>query len=302
MKVAAVIPVGPGRLENLIEVLASLRSQTRLPDAVVIVEDGPALDGVSFQGLDLATSLIVHTAKHEPGMEQPRNIGTRVAEAVWGVDHVWFLDSDVVVDTDCLEELETALERGPQDRIVVAPYDWLAPGLRPTSQGRVPPEWYGWNNDPRWEQFRASPPERVYNADLGAALACFSGNLLWPVSEFKRVGGFWNELHHGRCEDGELGLRAAAMGVGISFASAARGWHLWHPVNHELAVARNARDVPMLNDRHPWVQGAGVILTDRDGAAFDVRCRCEQTIATIGWWDHAADCPATSLEIPVALP
>lgn len=307
MKVAAVIPVGDGRRTNLECVLASLRLQSRPVDVLVVVSDGADVIGADLDlrafGFDTATSLVVLAPKHEPGMEQPRNVGARVAEYVWGVSHVWFLDSDVMVDVDALEQLERALVEGPQDRILVAPYDWLDPGRRPVeeSSGEVPANWHQYRNDPRWEMFDASPPGRVYRDDLSAALACWSGNLMWPVERFKEVGGFWNELYHGRCEDGELGLRAAAMGVGISFAAAARGWHLWHPRNEALAIERNKRDVPMLNARHPWVQEAGVILSHRDGAAFDVRCRCGEVVATGAWWAHAAGCTAAmGFEIPFA--
>lgn len=142
----------------------------------------------------------------------------------------------------------------------------------------------------------------VWENDISAGLSCFSGNLVWPVDEFIRVGGFWSEIHHGRCEDGELGLRAVSMGVPISFAPRARGWHLWHRINTSLAKARNKRDVPMLNERHPWVEGAQVFLVDRDGAAFDVLCPgCSNMIPTIGWWRHSEECGVSSA-LPTEVP
>jgi hypothetical protein len=110
------------------------------------------------------------------------------------------------------------------------------------------------------------------------------------VKEFYRVGGFWNELYHGRCEDGELGLRATAMGVPISFAPRARGWHLHHPVNTELIEARNTRDVPMLRVRHPWVEGNDIFVVDEDGKRFDVKCHhCGEVVNTNKWWEHSGE-------------
>lgn len=307
MKVAVVIPVGPGRTENLAAVMSCLNMQTRPPDMAVIVFDGQNATpdaGDTIQGSDFPVFMFV-AEKFEPsrGMEQPRNIGTRLArDERPDLTHVAFLDSDVVVEPDWLETLERAFEAAPEDRILVAPYDWLPGYLRP-SAGSAGSTWQaarGIRNDPRWAMFQQHGPEHVYRNDLSAGLACFSGNLVWPINEFVRVGGFWSEIHHGRCEDGELGLRAVAMDVPISLVAGARGYHLHHTVNTQLAIARNQRDVPMLNERHPWVEGAAVFMVDRDGKAFDVLCgKCQKLIPTIGWWAHAPRCGvATALPVP----
>jgi GT2 family glycosyltransferase len=283
-----VIPVGAGRAENLALVLNSLNVQTVKPEVVVLVCDGPGayLELEPKEGFDLPIS-VIHAPKHEPGMEQPRNIGVRELEK-FGCTHAWFLDTDVIIGEDALEQIFGAYvaseNQGERAEIVVAPYDWMPPGARapmPSLQ-----------NDPRWPSFDRYAFYEVIRGDLAAGLACFSGNLVWPIEEFKRVGGFWSELHHGRCEDGELGLRAVRMGIGITFQRTARGWHLWHPINEKLTEERNARDVPMLNDRHPWVQGEGVFVVEEDGARFDVNCpNCNQTFKTVEIFAHQAGCP-----------
>lgn len=299
MNVATIIPVGAGREENLTVCLKALNSGTRRPDHIVIVDDGMNMIGAQLD-VPIEASMLVHVEKHEPGKEQPRNTGVRMATAAWPeITHAHFLDSDIVLEPGALEALELALRAGPEDRIVIAPYDWMPDGVRPEQLGLAFFEHAAAiRNDPRWEMFQQSPPNRVYTADLSAGLACFSGNLLWPVAEFQRVGGFWPEIHHGRCEDGELGLRAVAMDVPISLAGRARGYHLAHPVNGALALERNRRDVPMLNDRHPWVEQGAVFMVDRDGKAFDVMCpKCETPIPTIQWWAHAVECD-TEMELP----
>jgi len=293
MKVGVVIPTAQGREENLMEVLASLRKQTCPLDNVIVVCDGFQID----RGLPEAFPEVKFYAtqwKHEPGMEQPRNVGTRLLRYTSDCSHVWFLDSDVIVAEDALEHILQALEtHQDEDAIVVAPYDWLPPGIR-----KELPEL---RNDPRWVSFDQYDPTEIRRHDLAAGLACFSGNLVWPINEFVRVGGFWSEIHHGRCEDGELGIRAVAMDVPICFARGARGWHLDHPVNTGLAIERNARDVPMLNDRHPWMEQGAVFMVDRDGKAFDVKCWwCGETVPTIGWWDHADSCGCPLPAIPVS--
>lgn len=282
-----VIPVGAGRRENLQMVLQCLHKQTRKPEAIVIIADGPEaalkLSGMTIPAMQVAM------AKHEPGREQPRNVGVRRLVEQWPqLNAVWFLDSDVIFADDACAALAGAWEAADHERVIMAPYEWLPPGRR-----EIDPVL---RNDPRWAMFderRATDPAGESVGELNVGLGCFSGNLVWPIDEFTRIGGFWNEIHHGRCEDGELGLRAVAQGVPITTCPGARGYHLWHPVNLELAVARNARDVPMLNARHPWVQEGGLVVVEKDGRRFDQRCdRCDQVINTLDYWEHRKDCLA----------
>lgn len=280
-----VIPVGPGRRNNLIEVLRSLAGQnTSLIEQVVLVCDGEDaevsaaemqhhLEGRSG-AIPVASVLI---EKHHPGAEQPRNIGVRLLRHIApDLTHVWFCDSDVILGEDAASEFASAL-RKDAGRILVGPYEWLPPHVREPL-----PNLY---NDPRWPSFRAHGPDETRTNDLSAGLACFSGNLIWPISEFERVGGFWSEIHHGRCEDGELGLRAVAMGVPIAFVPKARGWHLEHDRNMDWIAQANARDVPMLNARHPWVEGEGLFVVEEDGKRFN--CACQ--IATCDWTGNTAE-------------
>lgn len=290
-RVGVVIPVGVGRAENLVEVIGCLNRQTVLPEVVVLACDGPEahLGLEPKEGFQLPMS-IMHLPKHEPGMEQPRNAGVRELER-FDVTHVWFLDTDVIVGDDCLEALLLSVgacqNHGEDAEIIVAPYDWLPPGVRePTPDLR---------NDPRWGSFERYPCYEVVREDLAAGLACFSGNLLWSIEAFKRVGGFWNELHHGRCEDGELGLRAVAMGTGVTFQGEARGWHLWHRINLTLTQQRNFRDVPMINERHPWKElpdgpRLELFVVEEDGKRFNARCPCGWEGNTVEVFAHQAGC------------
>lgn len=339
MEVAVVIPVGPGRRENLMAVLDSLAQQTKQPRVVVLVCDGPEAHLPVKPQFKFPTVVVETPKKHEPGMEQPRNIGVRIVDGLrqsnsmfQGIDRVHFLDSDVIVrpraleyfhDADtaiecwrCPECFEPDVERDPDNAqcdqcgfagdepqrpgdtdgwlparpILVGPYDWLPPGLREPD--------YDLRNDPdgvpppgRWGRFDealeqiALGEQRAVKNDLFAGLACFSGNLVWDIDEFKRVGGFWDDLHHGRCEDGELGVRAVAMGVPIAFVPEARGWHLHHERNVEWILQANARDVPMLDERHPYLKGEGIVAVDADGKRFNYRCDIcgEEMNAALSW-------------------
>jgi hypothetical protein len=74
----------------------------------------------------------------------------------------------------------------------------------------------------------------------------------------------------------------------------------------DLARERNARDVPMLNDRHPWVEQHGVYVVERDGKRFDQRCAaCGELVNTIEYWAHRATCgtvPAEEIILPDPMP
>lgn len=296
MEIAAVIPVGEGRLENLTCCLTSLAKMEQTPPLIVLVGDGPegtqvaehALDRVREHGMYIE---IVEAPKHEPGLDQPRNRGVRRIQEIntrnamlrqgIPVTHAWFIDTDLIFDAGAFTALRQALDADP-NRVLVAPYEWMPPGAREPL-----PELH---NDPRTQSFAERPVEEVRVEDISAGLACFSGNLVWPIEEFVRIGGFWNELHHGRCEDGELGLRAVACGIGISFVAAARAWHISHPINYELTIARNERDVPMINERHPWVEGESLFVVEEDGKRFNIRCPCGWEGNTAEIWNHQAGC------------
>lgn len=287
--VGVVITTCAGREQNVqrtIDHLMRVRDyqHPRVPmGPIVVVYDGcPAMGfhtPVPIHGVEIP--------KHGPGQEQPRNVGFRkVRELAGECNYVWFLDSDLIFQPDILGHFYEGLCAAPPDRILIGPYDWLQPHVieiveDPNDQRRVIIPDY------RWASFERHDPSEVLVNDLGAALACFGGNLIWPVDQFERVGGFHPELHHGRCEDGELGLRAAAAGVPMSFVRHARGWHVWHPVNAQRAITANQRDVPLINAWHPWVQEKGLVLAEKDGVRFDFRCpQCGDQVNSLEYWPH----------------
>lgn len=295
-----VIPVGPGRKDNLKLVLECLAAQTLQPERIELVFDGltsaPPVTGIGF----------TFAAKHQPGMEQPRNLGVAaLQDNAPACTHVWFLDTDVIFGPDTLQAFADAYEANHEPRILVGPYDWLRQGERTLPPLDLPRDSERIDHaDDRWNAFDAHPPDEVTYNPTGSGPACFSGNLVWPIDEFERIGGFWSEMHHGRCEDGELGIRAVAAGVGVSFVAKARGFHLWHPVNLDWVLATNAVDVPLINRRHCFMPdgvGPHLLMSAKDGIRFDFRCPgCGKRMNSLSFWEHAGNsdwqCPA----VPVA--
>lgn len=275
-----VIPVGAGREENVNLMLRYL-SVAPLVQAVILVLDGVDVAPPHIPAMvDGAPTYTITSVKHRPGMEQPRNLGVRhLFHKHPQLTHVWFLDTDILIDVLASTHYAKAAEGNGMDSILIGPYEWMPPGQR----ARMP----GLFNDPRWEMFNERKGERLIG-ELGVALGNFSGNLVWPIKQFIDVGGFHPMLHHGRCEDGELGLRAGSYQVPMTLVPEARGWHVWHPVNAELVNQRNARDVPLLNHWHPWVEQKGLIVTQQDGARFDYECECGLVINSGEMWSHTA--------------
>lgn len=266
--VGVVITTCAGREENLHRVLDCIEALENVkPVATIVVFDGCEPDE-RFMARNEHRLSWVSIPKHAPGQEQPRNVGL-VHVVRYGPEpacnYVWFLDSDLVFPPDTLEHFYRGLCSAPEDRILIGPYDWMAPG-------ETEPHGRQLMADPRWAGFIEHGPGKVFRQDLGCGLSCFGGNLVWPVHAFETVGGFHKDLFHGRAEDGELGLRATEYGIPMSLVREARAWHVWHPIDTAGALEKNRRDIPLLNAWHEWAHAGGLVMTDQDGARFNWRC------------------------------
>ena len=300
--VGVVITAPAGRGQNLSRVLQALQAQTLQPKAIVLVFDGcePYALPEAHTGIHA-----VRIDKHGPGREQPRNVGVRELQRVAPeCEWVWFLDSDVQPAPDCLAAFASALDANPARRVLIGPYDWLPDGVM-----SIQPDgpFFQWDDRRGSNGFADFEPDHVIKGDItaldpedgqtrgtvsflmGAGGAQYGGNLVWPLDAFTRIGGFHPELHHGRCEDGELGFRAIAHGIGVSFVRDARGYHLSHDRDMPKILAMNAIDVPKLHQFHPWlidykrVPFGGVVK-------YDFHCGvCGSTVDSTAWWEHACN-------------
>ena len=286
--VGVVIPCSENRLDNLKLVLQHLKVQTFKPRSIVIVCDGFPPSKVSeYCGQEMSEIMLegiqiqaTYNEKHVAGSGtiQPKNAGAWWFDnAKWSqqpISHLWFIDSDIIVSPTALEEYwnaekqefswhEAAIlnERIQEPRIMIGPYEWLPIGRRQIDESL--------HNDPRGTFFKDFDPSYTSVGEINFALANFGGNIVYPRQAFKDIGGFWDDLSAGRVEDGEIGLRCASVGIPMCAAPNARGWHLEHPVNHQWKLETNEREVPMLNERHPWVQQEGIYVSDNDGKRFE---------------------------------
>jgi hypothetical protein len=314
-----VVPVCPGRKDNVELMLHYLFAPDALkrPEVAVLVLDGPDVEIPEVpEHVGSQVGIVQTEQRHEPGREQPRNVGVRVLQQRHPeLNYVWFLDADILVGGATMAHLELAYVRAQMQNvepILVGPYEWLSEGMRaPMPEVRT---------DFREAMFNELNLQ-ITVSQLGVALGNFGGNLAWPISEFVRIGGFHPQLYMGRCEDGELGLRAASHRIPMMLVKEARGYHMAHAVDHQEAMRRNERDVPLLNSWHPWVQvkctncdavwqggrdtcancggtetKGGLIVTDQDGARFDYVCACGHQVNTLEMWAHMENCDASSYD------
>jgi len=106
MVVSAIIPT-KNRAQDVVSLLRSLSEQTRLPDEVIIIDQSPKpllqerLEDTSFAGL-----FIRYYWKPEiSGLTQAKNYGVSVSTG----SVLLFLDDDVVLEKDFIEELARCL-------------------------------------------------------------------------------------------------------------------------------------------------------------------------------------------------
>lgn len=277
-KLGVVITVAAGRERNIKMTLDYLKEDYEVA-AVMLVLDG--VDVAPPESPRFHCPIYSFTAtKHQPGMEQPRNLGVRhLMKDHPDLSHVWFLDSDVLVKPDTCLFYRAAASKAGMDCILIGPYEWMAPGVEEPQ-----PELY---NDMRWPMFRERGGERIVK-DLSVGMGNFGGNLVWPVNKFTEVGGFHPDLFHGRCEDGELGARATLLGVPMCLVPRARGWHVWHDRNEALIFQRNSIDVPKIDAMHPWIHEKGFVVAEADGLRFDYQCSvCGEQVNSALMWEHA---------------
>lgn len=279
--ISIVIPTVQTRKENLAKVVEGIRQidkdyyrKTRRRNPiknVVIVRDGWKSNAGTYECTGGLSFFTMNLKKHEPGDTQPRNIGVyHLVNTLYirRTQYVWFLDSDVIPTTEALKAYVNAIEEHPEVDVFFGLYN-------PNNA----------SHDERSAMFETQLPPEQYN--LNYALACWAGNLMWKIKSFTEVGGFHADLHMGRCEDGELGLRASSLGKIMMPVKGADLYHIPHASNYNDKIEKNKRDVPLIQKWHPWVQEQGLIVSSKDGARFDRVCStCGEEINSIEWYEH----------------
>lgn len=177
--------------------LAALKRQTRPPDEVVVVDNGP--DGETETVAREAGARYV--AEPRRGYGSARNRG--LAEARGGV--LYFLDDDCVAEADWAERLLEAVESGRAD---------LAGGSRVSGRTGLAA---------RLEYLSTDGPVLSPRLPAGPAQHLSTSNLIFRREVVERVGAFDEKL--AMCEDRDFTARARDRGFRLRFEPSARVTH-----------------------------------------------------------------------------
>lgn len=261
MKVSIIIPTH-NRAKNLDCVLTSLSLQATNRDYEVIVVDDRSTDNTKeiVEKYPFVRYFSVDGKHNTWNASIPRNLGVKMASG----DLLWFLDSDVVLPVNAIEETVTAFIRGSNARVLIGSYHWLpAQTVTPDDvknrwqeliDGRLPflhIEKKGMlgQQDIRKVSFDKAGDSQQEFYSFTDGLACFGGYLLMTKQTFWAAGGYDESMLAG-VEDGDFGITLFEMGAKFSYLKEVCGYHIAHeqPSGRDQNII--AAQVFRLNEKH----------------------------------------------------
>lgn len=267
MKVAMIIPTH-NRKNNLLCVLAALSKQTVQPDEIIVVDDR-SNDGTGQAFFNQYGGVPLFKYVYNPptyvgwNASIPRNLGAKVVSR--DVDLLWFLDSDVILPPNAVEETLKAYQTGSDKRVLIGAYHSLVPQeftaqdvidrFDDVINNKFPRKHFdqvGFMTnikDIRQVSFdkAATSQEEFYS--FTDALACFGGYLLIPKKIFYLAGGYDEEIEAG-CEDGDFGITLYETGIKFSYLKESCGYHIPHQQPSGRTNVEIVENVRKLNEKH----------------------------------------------------
>lgn len=261
MKLSIIIP-SRDRAKNLDCVLMSLSLQATEREYEVIVVDDRSTDNTAEIVAKYPTVRYFKVdGKHNTwNASITRNLGVKMASG----DLLWFLDSDVVLPVNAIEETVRAFVKGNHTRVLIGSYHWLPAQTVTTDDVKN-----------RWDELKdgklpflhiekkgmlATPDIRKPSFDKASdsqqefysftdGLACFGGYLLMTKQIFWAAGGYDESMLAG-VEDGDFGITLFEMGVKFSYLKEVCGYHIAHeqPMGRDQNII--AAQVFRLNEKH----------------------------------------------------
>lgn len=193
MKIAVVIPTY-NRVDLISDTLRSVLAQTRLPDAVVVVDDGSTdtTGDVVREWAAQSDGLIRYVFRPNGWLPAARN--TALPHLAPDIDALLFLDSDDCLLPTALYRLEAALQANPDAPLAFGRPRPVHFDGKPTGRG--------------WEIEDADG--HVYDRLLLRNFICTAGCVLLRRAPFEQAGA-WDEAFRA-AEDWDMWLRLAETG------------------------------------------------------------------------------------------
>jgi GT2 family glycosyltransferase len=264
MTIAVIIPVFNSS-QLLSETLLAVRSGTRVPDELIVIDDG-SNDG-SADTAERFGARVVRMAQNV-GPAACRNYAALLSQS----EMLMFLDCDTCVHADTIERMERHLAADASLTAVIGSYDDTPrhPGI--------------------CSQYRNLAHCYVHRSANRAALTFWSGCGAVRRAWFFEADGFDERYRKPSIEDIELGYRMSDRGARILLdpeicVTHTKRWTVWSSI---------ATDI--LNRGVPWM----VLLLERRKMPDDLNLRKRHRIAT-ALTGAALVCLATCLRSPLRL-
>lgn len=201
MKLSVVIPVRNGG-EDFRHCLEALRTSTRLPDEIIVVDD--ASTDASVITAVASGAHVLSQAELPVGPARSRNRGAAVAQG----DILVFVDADVVVHRNTLAAIETYLTAHPEIAALFGSYDDA-----PRHRGLV-------------SLYKNLQHHFVHQHSDQEASTFWSGMGAIRRDVFIKLGGFNESYSRPSVEDIELGIRLRQAGYKVRLCPYIQAKHL----------------------------------------------------------------------------
>jgi glycosyltransferase involved in cell wall biosynthesis len=221
-------------------VLASVRGQTRLPDEVIVADDGSGTETAALvhEAAVACPCPLRHSWQEDLGFRAARSRNLAIAAARG--DYVLLVDGDMVLHPRFVADHLAAARRGA---FVQGSRVLLQPGFsaRMLAREALRPGFFSGGVRRRRHTLRIPPLSRLY-ARLArpAPRAVKSCNQGWWRDDLVRLNGFDERMQGWGREDEELAMRAWHAGIACrQVRLAALAFHLHHQERHEGGASPN---------------------------------------------------------------
>lgn len=185
------------RVDLIAETLDSLLAQTRLPDQIIVVDDGSS-DGTG-EVVQRYADRLTYLHKENGGKSSALNLAMQHLTG----DYLWICDDDDLLEPEACERLAGALDADPGLGFAAGRHEDFIIDPQTGAQIRKPPGYW-----------RPSEPDDLF-PDLLDGCHIFQPGLIVRRSVYEALGGFNPVLT--RAQDYEMLLRIARASRGILF-------------------------------------------------------------------------------------